>query len=127
MSNSTIILGDTTGQLNVTGDKYQGDGYFGFSDGDHTVGFYFTDFVGRVSIEATLVDDPTSDDWFPVIFEGETNEYLEYTAVSPGEGLVVKNFNGNYVWVRAVVSRAYIFPTPDLDEVGIVRKVVLVH
>ena len=103
-SNSEIILSqnthpsDSTTQT-ITGDKYKGDGYYGRSDGLHTVQYDIAGFIGTISIQATLATNPTSDDWFTV--------YTQAYPVSNDEGTtttVIANFTGNYVWVRAYVE-----------------------
>jgi hypothetical protein len=100
MSSSETILtqqthtGDSTVET-VTGDAYKGDGYYGRSDGFHTVQYTLNNVRGTVSIQATLAVEPTSDDWFTVY----TQEYTEETTASK-----VTNFTGNYVWIRAVVE-----------------------
>ena len=100
MSSSETILtqqthtGDSSVET-VTGDAYKGDGYYGRSDGFHTVQYTLNNVRGTVSIQATLAVEPTSDDWFTVY----TQEYTEETTASK-----VTNFTGNYVWIRAVVE-----------------------
>lgn len=104
MSSSEILLsnqthpGDSTAST-VTGDKYKGDGYYGRSDGFHTIQYTITGFIGTVSIQATLAIEPTEDDWFTV--------YTQAYPVSNDEGTStskVTNFTGNYVWIRAYIS-----------------------
>ena len=95
-SNSTIIMSqqthpsDSTIQT-VTGDKYKGDGYYGRSDGIHTVQYSYTDLQGTITIQGTLATTPTESDWFDV------HTYTETSAT----GSKVANFTGNYVWIRA--------------------------
>lgn len=87
-------LGDSTVQT-VTGDAYKGDGYYGRSDGFHTVQYTLNNVRGTISIQATLAIDPASADWFTVYEKEYTNE----TTASN-----LTNFTGNYVWVRAVIE-----------------------
>jgi hypothetical protein len=103
-SNSETILtsnihpSDSSVQI-ITGDKYKGDGYYGRSDGIHTVQYDITGFIGTISIQATLAVDPTQDDWFTV--------YTQSYPVSNDEGTSltkITNFTGNYVWIRAYVE-----------------------
>lgn len=77
----------------VTGDKYKGDGYYGRSDGLHTVQYSYTEFTGLISIQATLAIDPVEEDWFTV----HTN------ALTQDSDSEIHNFTGNYVWIRASV------------------------
>lgn len=83
----------------VTGENYKGDGYYGRSDGFHTVQYTLTGFIGKVNIQATLAVNPTSADWFTVYTES-------YTVVNDqgATGSYITNFTGNYVWVRAYIS-----------------------
>jgi len=99
----------------ITGEKYKGDGFYGRSDGLHTVQFDLEGFIGRVEIQATLEIDPTEDDWFTVelgtgaqsidttgLLREQNITYVEYdesTTISNSY-----NFTGNYVWVRCHVS-----------------------
>ena len=98
-SNSETILtsnthpgGGTT--ETVTGEKFKGDGYYGRSDGFHTVQYSITGFTGIVAIQCTLAINPVEADWFTIISDGHET----VTKV------IASNFTGNYVWVRSVVS-----------------------
>jgi len=104
MANSETILsanthpGDSTETV-VTGEKYRGDGYYGRSDGFHTVQYSLDGFIGTVAIQATLAIDPVDADWFTV--------YTQAYPVVSDEGTTTSaltNFTGNYVWVRAVIT-----------------------
>jgi hypothetical protein len=101
-SNSETILstqthtGDSSVQT-LTGDAYKGDGYYGRSDGFHTIQYTVTGFRGAIEIQATLAVDPSEDDWFQVSYA---------TLVVDGDDTYsnVANFVGNYVWIRAKLS-----------------------
>lgn len=95
-SKSEILLstqthsGDSSTE-SVTSDKLQGDGYYGRSDGLHTIQYSVSDFTGSIQIQATLAVSPTEEDWFTVlsfVLDDKTE-----TAIS--------SFTGNYVWIRA--------------------------
>ena len=101
---SEIILdetthpGDSTTET-VTGEKFKGDGYYGRSDGFHTVQYTLDGFVGTIDIQATLAVDPGDADWFTI--------YTQAYPVVNDEGTTgsfMTNFTGNYVWVRAYVN-----------------------
>lgn len=104
MANSETILsanthpGDSTSTV-VTGTKYRGDGYYGRSDGFHTVQYDIDGFIGTVAIQATLAVDPADADWFTVY----TQAYpvVDETGTTTS---VITNFTGNYVWIRAVIT-----------------------
>lgn len=104
MANSETILsanahpGDSTNET-ITGEKFKGDGYYGRSDGFHTVQYNLNSFIGTMAIQATLAVDPTAEDWFIV--------YSQSYPVSNDEGTTgsfITNFTGNYVWIRAYVN-----------------------
>jgi len=86
------VLGDPT--QTVTGDKYRGDGYYGRSDGLHTVQYSYDSFSGTIKIQGTLAIDPAEADWFTV---------HDYTATTETSSKIA-NFTGNYVWVRTVIE-----------------------
>jgi len=104
MSNSETILtqqthiGDSSVQT-ATGDSYKGDGYYGRSDGFHTVQYTISGFIGTVNIQASLAVEPTADDWFTVY----TQDYPVVNDAGTSETKVT-NFTGNYVWIRAYIS-----------------------
>ena len=119
MSNSQSILtinqhpGDSTTET-ITGDKFKGDGYYGRSDGLHTIQVNLAGFLGDVQLQGTLAVDPTADDWFTVrlgsgqtidttgkIFNAITSK-LEYTDNETSSKAY--NLTGNYVWIRIYVS-----------------------
>lgn len=77
----------------VVGDKYKGDGYYGRSDGLHTVQITYHELSGTISIQATLAVDPSEDDWFTV----------HVTSASQGSKTEIHSFTGNYVWIRAKI------------------------
>jgi hypothetical protein len=100
---SETILSQTThpGDSTVTtvvGEKYKGDGYYGRSDGFHTVQVNVTGVSGTAKIQGTLATDPVDTDWFDI-------DGVEYNSGSnSGTGAFVYNFTGNFVWLRAYVT-----------------------
>ena len=122
MSRSETILsaqthpGDSSVET-VTGEKYKGDGYYGRSDGFHTIQVNLIGFIGRIEMQGTLAVDPTDDDWFPISLGGSSTASVDTTGLVTSSTTVVTinytenetsvktyNFTGNYVWLRAKVS-----------------------
>lgn len=99
ISNQTH-LGDSSVQT-LTSDKFKGDGYYGRSDGFHTVQYNVDGFIGSIRTEATLAIEPIATDWFSVV--GTTHNSTSDTDTNNTGGFVY-NFTGNYVWVRVVVE-----------------------
>jgi hypothetical protein len=94
---SQVNSGDSTSF--TISDKVKGDGYYGNADGLHTVAYICSDdFVGTIKMQASLATDPDNAvDWFDI----------DDTAVGDGSSVVAttfKNFTGNFVWLRSVVS-----------------------
>ena len=92
--------GDSTTETR-TSDKLKGDGYYGRADGLHSVQYNVTGFIGKIVTQASLAIDPADADWFTV-----TGTDHESTAVETTEsdGSFIKNFTGNFVWIRCYVS-----------------------
>ena len=97
-ANSEIILssnthpGDST-VTTVTGTNFKGDGYYGRSDGLHSVQYTYSGITGVITIQGTLATNPVEADWFDV----HTYTATEETASK------IASFTGNYVWIRAKV------------------------
>lgn len=87
--------------------KAKGDGYFGSSDGLHTVMYtYDSNFVGTITMQASLATNPVEADWFDIVgtttvFNEESVNYNDINVTVQSE---YKNFTGNFVWVRGSVS-----------------------
>ena len=120
MANSETILsanthpGDSANTV-ITGDKFKGDGYYGRSDGLHTVQVDLAGFIGKVAMQGTLATNPVEADWFTLVLDSgkqsvdttglvttQSITSVEYTSVTTNTKTY--NFTGNYVWVRAYVS-----------------------
>lgn len=122
MSNLPQVLLTSTGNsLEVTGTKIAGDGYYGHSDGLHTVAWNLINFKGRIKIQATLANNPVDTDWCDIDLDSTGTGYVEFTSASTGT--FNYNFTGNWVWVRAVVIRSH---DPDLTVLnsGVVNSVL---
>jgi len=94
----------------------KGDGYYGASDGLHTVTFTVTpNFSGTLAVEATLATNPSNSDWFTV-----TNTSVTYTyPIVPATTTTnYTNFTGNFVWVRASVARDSTQPNGSVEFVN---------
>lgn len=101
----------------ITGEKFKGAGYFGMSDGVHTVQVQITGFIGDITIQGTLVNDPTNNDWIDIPLERQEGYSVDTTGLvttaSSANSIThsvattsvkIYNFTGNFVWVRALVT-----------------------
>ena len=107
------------GSFNFKSDKEKGDGYYSSSDGFHTASYTVTpNFVGTITMQATLATTPAESDWFNITDTAIT--YADLTIPASTTTSIV-NFTGNFVWVRAFVQRA------DIDPNGSVRFINYNH
>lgn len=115
--NQNMLLDN--GELDQTGSATRADGYFGFADGLHTVGFYLKNFIGRIYVDAALSDNPGETDWFPIAL---TNlDFADFTSATTQ----IETFNiiGNFVYLRARIVRSHLgVPVANL---GMCEKVVV--
>ena len=112
ISNQTHV-GDSSVQTH-TGEKFKGDGYYGRSDGLHTLQVDLNGFLGNIELQGTLAINPTADDYFPIALGSgttidttgklivNTSTKLEYTDNETSSKSY--NFTGNFVWVRIYIS-----------------------
>ena len=136
MSRSSIVmLNNTDGTLNITGEPIRADAWYGLTDGLHTVAIYLQNFIGRIYIEATLSNDPKEDEWFPIYLNSDL-PYLQYN-IDDGEtvnvpvglsdrtqgksGVVSFTFQGNFLYLRARVDRSYIRPEVSIQTIVVFK------
>ena len=117
-SSSTVVLvypNTGTTALVYASNPIKGDGYFGGSDGFHTVQININEFIGKIEMQGSLASSPQSTDWFSVelgtnnmsidttgLISEENISSVEYTTATTN--IKSYNFTGNYVWIRARVS-----------------------
>ena len=120
MSRQSVLMLGTESELDYTGDSVRGDGFYGFSDGIHTVQITVTDYIGRIYIQGTLASDPVEADWFNIKVNGN-DDYITY-GVGAGTG-VTSTFQGNMVYLRAKVERSHLGLI--ITQVGTLSKILL--
>ena len=92
----------TTDMMIYYSDPVKGDGYYGASNGLHTVTYTCdSTFVGTVTMQATLATSPSDGDWFDIKDTAKV-----YSELNPPDFTTVEylNFVGNFVWVRGKVN-----------------------
>lgn len=97
----------TNATLVYTSEKVKGDGYYGSSDGVHTVMYtYDSNFIGTVTMQATLASDPVESDWFDIVDTTTvlTDTSPSYNTINVTVSSDYYNFTGNFVWVRGYVA-----------------------
>ena len=104
----TVVLSATSyGQVQLPYDgssatwssnKFKGNGYYGYTDGLHTVSYLLSAFVGIIKFQATLVTNPSENDWFDITSTAVGD------GTTPVNGGYYFNFSGNFVWCRAHIT-----------------------
>lgn len=128
-SSTTVALDyPNTGTTALTyfSDIAKGEGYYGSSDGLHSIQFQTSNFVGTIEMQASLASQPSNNDWFTIVL-GSTNlnisnlnnssfsidasggisDYINVTSLNysqPNSSISILNFFGNYTWIRAKIS-----------------------
>ena len=118
----TTTFGTSTGNYDGSSATFnsaevKGDGYYGFSDGLHTVFWRVTGLVATIKIQGSLAKTPTATDWVDIelreadgsfsatadglISEVTTSSQAYTTATTESR---VYNIRGNFVWIRADIS-----------------------
>ena len=127
-----VLLGDTTGQVEATGNPVPADGPWRPVDGMHTLAITVAGFHGRIIVEATLAPEPTDDDWFPIRLTDDPEGALVLpepeNAATGSTGTYAFTFRGRFRWLRARMDRNNIIPPPDpadIDKYGIVQQIVV--
>ena len=115
---SVYMLTNTGTKWNVIGEPIRADAYYGYTDGVMTVQVIFQNFVGGFGIQGTLALDPKPEDWFWIRLNpnGDVNTLAPTGANGGDTGSLATTFIGNFVYLRAVVSRDYIQPI-NIDTV----------
>ena len=82
--------------VTVVSDKFKGDGFYGRSDGLHTVQYDVDQVYGNLTIQGTLAANPAESDW-TTIEDSRLGDTLFSTKFT---GSYYRNFTGNFVWLR---------------------------
>lgn len=104
----------TTAQTFVS-DPIKAANYYGINNSVQTVEIKITDFVGTITMQASLATDPVENDWFSVdllsndlridttglVSRANKKEVSYNFAFSDTQ---IYNFEGNFVWLRAKIS-----------------------
>lgn len=135
---SILMMSGTGRDINVVGKAIRADSYFGFTDGLHTVSVSYYNFVGGFKLQGTLSLDPSEDDWFDInLATARCNNdgvitYPKDPARPTSKGNIgdtgtdAFTFVGNFVYLRAVLTRDYLIPPPgEGADLGQISKVLL--
>lgn len=112
---SLVYPNTGTTALSYTSERLKGDGYYGSSDGFHTIQTQVTNFIGTIEVEGTLSTTPSTSDWFKIdltttisgidttgAITSSNIQSITYTNAT--SNIKLYNFVGNFVWIRAKIS-----------------------
>lgn len=101
----------------VVGEPYAVKGYL------HTIQISLSNFVGKVSIEACIVPNPTEEDWFKVSLGGNRELKFDHSTTKT-VGFTVK---GAFVMLRGVVDREgrSIQERFNVNQLGNVDRIII--
>jgi len=112
---TSILMNSTTGStMNLTTDKVEGDSYYGYTDGFHTIAVSYNAFKGRIFVQGTLSLNPTESDWFNIQIQGGLSApaggYKQFpTSGTDGfSGVEGYNIVGNFSYLRVKMDRSYL-------------------
>jgi hypothetical protein len=120
---SITMMTNTGTQWNVIGEPVRGNAYYGYTNGVHTVQVIYQNLVGGFGLQATLALDPNPEDWFWIRLNPNGDVYTPFipfpndpytpTGANGGDtGSLATTFVGNFVFLRAVLTRDYLQPSP---------------
>lgn len=117
MSKTSIsMMSNTQSKWDVIGEPVRADGWYGMTDGLHTIAATVVGFIGELIIEASIASEPQDGDWFSVDCgcKSSMSFPIDPNSLSTSD-TVGFNVVGSFVWLRARISRKKVGPEP-LDE-----------
>ena len=137
---SILMMTNTGTEHNQVGDAIRADGYFGHTDGIHTVQVVVNNFTGSFGIQGTLAVEPVEADWFDINLNANWNvssasplvTYPVNPAAPTGQdgdnSTNAFTFVGNFVYLRAILDRSAIAEAPTnspTTQLGQIDRVLL--
>lgn len=134
---SVTIMSSSGTDMNKYSDEAKADSYYGYTDGIHTIQVVYTNFVGRLHLQATLSLTPTATDWFDIVVSateglyagsGAWNDagYIQFNANAPASSANAYTIKGNFAFIRAYMDRTYIGDGTTYDaSYGQINQIIL--
>jgi hypothetical protein len=128
---SILMMTNTGTDFNKVGIPIRADSWYGLTDGIHTVQVVYHNLTGGFGIQGTLSLEPAEEDWFWIQLVDSRGNCSQYPFIaypkdplhptqSPGgtlnqlgdTGTEAFTFQGNFTFLRAILTRDYIRPVP---------------
>lgn len=108
-------MNSSTGStMNLTTDKVEGDSYYGYTDGLHTIAVSYNAYKGRIKIQGTLALEPTDSDYFDIQVQGglpaSQGGYKQFpvSGTDGFTGVEAYTVEGNFTYLRVKMDRSYL-------------------
>ena len=72
---SVQVMSASGTSMSKFSEQVRGDNYYGYTDGFHTIQVTYSEFVGRLRIQGTLVLEPTDSDWIDLVIDASNGLY----------------------------------------------------
>ena len=120
---SVLMMTNTGTEWNVIGEPIRADAYYGYTDGVMTCQVIYQNLVGGFGLQGTLALNPQPEDWFWIRLNPNGDVHTPFipfpvdpyapTGNNGGDtGSMATTFIGNFVFLRAVLTRDYLQPSP---------------
>lgn len=135
------MMTNTGTKWTVVGEPIRGNAYLGYDNGICTIQLIYQNLVGGIGIQGTLALNPGPEDWFWIKLNPNGDVHTPFipfpidpyapTGNNGGDtGSLATTFIGNFVFLRAVLTRDYLQPVPmnpqwNTWQYGQVDKILL--
>lgn len=112
---SVVYPVTTTTAQTFTSFPVKAANYYGINNNLQTVEVKYTNFIGTITVQATLASNPSETDWFSVNLTSEEFSMDTTGLITQAKKTEIAhnveatdtdlyNFEGNYIWLRAKIS-----------------------
>ena len=128
--NSIFIMRGMEPELMFISPAVRVDEYYGGINA-HTMSIAAYNFIGKLTIQASIKATPTENDWFGVKIGDAVGINYPRNSIfyTPETSTATYNFTGRFIWMRAEIDRTDLLPpmaTPaDIARLGIIDRILV--
>jgi len=104
---STILISNYSDDSDASAwyysEKQKAAGFYKSQGLVHTATFTLNDFKGSIKLQATLSLYPGDNDWFDINYDDAADQLTALDS-TPAVPTAIRNFTGNFVWIRAAIQ-----------------------